>query len=91
MTIVISYNVDMNTPIVLSFTKQRASILKKQKGAKMAYVIDQDKCIQCGACEAECPEGAISEVDGIYTIDAARCSECGSCADVCPSEAPQKA
>lgn len=56
----------------------------------MAYVIDQDKCIQCGVCEAECPEGAVTEVDGFYTIDENKCSECGSCADVCPSEAPQK-
>jgi formate hydrogenlyase subunit 6/NADH:ubiquinone oxidoreductase subunit I len=57
----------------------------------MAYVIDADKCIACGACEAECPEGAISESNGVYVIDAAKCSECGSCADVCPSEAPHKA
>lgn len=57
----------------------------------MAYVIDAEQCIACGACEAECPEGAISESNGVYVIDAAKCSECGSCADVCPSEAPHKA
>ncbi len=56
----------------------------------MAYVIDQDQCIQCGVCEAECPEGAISEVDGIYVIDVDTCSECGTCADSCPSEAAHK-
>lgn len=57
----------------------------------MAYVIDQDKCIQCGACEAECPQEAIAETDGLYIIDADKCTECGSCAEVCPSEAPHKA
>jgi len=57
----------------------------------MAYVIDADKCIACGACEAECPKGAISESNGVYVIDAAKCSECGSCYEVCPSEAPHKA
>ncbi len=57
----------------------------------MAYVINTDECIACGACEAECPEGAISEVNGAYMIDPAKCSECGTCADVCPSGSPQKA
>jgi NAD-dependent dihydropyrimidine dehydrogenase PreA subunit len=51
----------------------------------MTYVIAKDDCIQCGACESECPEGAISEVDGCYVIDIARCRECGSCSDVCPT------
>lgn len=57
----------------------------------MAYVINADECIACGACETECPEEAIAEHDGVYVIDAAKCSECGTCADVCPSGAPQKA
>ena len=33
----------------------------------MAYIISDD-CISCGACEAECPVGAISEGDGKYQI-----------------------
>ena len=56
----------------------------------MAYKITTD-CIMCGACEAECPEGAISEGDGIYVIDAALCQDCASCADVCPTGACQPA
>jgi NAD-dependent dihydropyrimidine dehydrogenase PreA subunit len=50
----------------------------------MAYTINIDECIMCGACESECPEGAISEVGGVMVIDAAKCSDCGSCSDVCP-------
>ena len=38
----------------------------------MAYVIS-DECIGCGACEAECPVGAISAGDGKYVIDADTC------------------
>jgi ferredoxin len=57
----------------------------------MAYFINPDLCIQCGACESECPEGAISEINGMFVIDAAKCTECGSCADVCPNDAPSKA
>jgi len=51
----------------------------------MAYVINKDDCIQCGACETECPEGAISEIDGFYVIDAEKCKDCAACADVCPT------
>ena len=53
----------------------------------MAYVINADECIMCGACEAECPEGAISEADGYFVIDAELCQDCASCVDVCPNEA----
>ena len=50
----------------------------------MAYQIDANECIACGACEPECAEGAISEQGGTYVIDAAKCQDCGNCADVCP-------
>jgi ferredoxin len=55
----------------------------------MAYKITED-CISCGACEAECPNQAISEGDSIYKIDPAKCTECvgahdaSKCAEVCP-------
>ena len=49
----------------------------------MAYKIS-DECIACGACEAECPIGAISEQDGKMTINADECIECGACAGNCP-------
>lgn len=51
----------------------------------MAHKITEE-CIACGACEAECPEGAISEGD-IYVIDPEKCTDCGSCAEVCPVDA----
>lgn len=51
----------------------------------MAYVIAKDDCIQCGACEAECPEGAISMVGEFYVIDESKCKDCASCVDVCPT------
>ena len=49
----------------------------------MAYKIS-DECIACGACEAECPVGAISEQDGKMNINADECIECGACAGTCP-------
>ncbi len=83
--------VDKNFWIVLCFTYKDKDFVYCERIAKMAYVINTDECIACGACEAECPEGAISEVNGAYMIDPAKCSECGTCADVCPSGSPQKA
>ncbi len=56
----------------------------------MVYVIDIDECILCGACEPECPEGAISEINGAYVIDAAKCQDCAACVEVCPTGAPKK-
>ncbi len=53
----------------------------------MAYKITDD-CISCGACEAECPVGAIAEGEGKYEINAEACIECGACNGVCPVGAP---
>lgn len=38
----------------------------------MAYKIKSD-CISCGACEAECPVGAISAGADKYEIDPGKC------------------
>jgi ferredoxin len=52
-----------------------------------------EECISCGACEPECPNGAISEAEDVYVIDPGSCTECygfhatQQCADVCPVEA----
>ena len=52
----------------------------------MAYKIS-DACVNCGACEGECPVSAISEANGARVIDADTCISCGACAGVCPTEA----
>jgi NAD-dependent dihydropyrimidine dehydrogenase PreA subunit len=51
----------------------------------MAYKVT-DSCVNCGACEGECPVQAISEKNGARWIDPAKCIDCGSCASVCPTE-----
>ena len=57
----------------------------------MAYIIDKDTCIDCGACAENCPVGAISENDGVYEIDADTCLDCGACEGTCPVGAPKQA
>ena len=52
----------------------------------MAFVIS-GACVACGACEAQCPVGAISMGDGKFEIDPAKCIDCGSCAGACPTGA----
>lgn len=62
----------------------------------MAHKIN-DTCINCGACEPECPVGAISSGDDTYVIDATKCVDCvgyndePACVAVCPSDSIEKA
>ncbi|MDX2101568.1 MAG: 4Fe-4S dicluster domain-containing protein [Alphaproteobacteria bacterium] len=56
----------------------------------MAYKIVTSQCTACGACEFECPNGAISMKGDTYVINAAKCTECEGqfdqpqCVAVCP-------
>lgn len=49
-----------------------------------------DECINCGACEPECPNAAITAGKEIFEINPDRCTECVGaademqCAAVCP-------
>jgi ferredoxin len=49
-----------------------------------------EECINCGACEPECPNQAITQGEDIFVIDANLCTECvgfhdeEACAAVCP-------
>jgi len=55
----------------------------------MAMKVLED-CINCAACESECPNTAIHAGDPVFVIDAARCTECVGahdtprCVSVCP-------
>ena len=55
----------------------------------MATMITEE-CINCGVCEPECPNEAISEGEDTFIIDPKRCTGCvgfhetEQCAAVCP-------
>lgn len=52
----------------------------------MAYTVSEE-CINCAACDMECPVEAITEKDEHRWIDPEKCTDCGTCAGVCPVEA----
>jgi ferredoxin len=58
----------------------------------MSFMISME-CINCGACEAECPTRAIAPGASQYAIDAKTCVECDGyfevqrCKAVCPVNA----
>jgi ferredoxin len=49
-----------------------------------------EECINCGACEPECPNEAIDQGDDVYVINVERCTECvgayesPKCVESCP-------
>jgi len=57
----------------------------------MSTIITAD-CINCAACETECPNDAITRGEDVFVIDAALCTECvgfhaaEACQAVCPVE-----
>ena len=51
----------------------------------MAYSIT-NLCVNCGACESECPVSAIAPGSGQYVIDTDACIECNACAVACPTD-----
>ena len=52
----------------------------------MAVIVNQEKCIGCGACVSACPFDAIVMQDGKALITE-KCTMCGACISVCPVEA----
>jgi ferredoxin len=70
---------------------QSADIPRTTGSAGVSTFITDD-CINCGACEPECPNDAISEGEIIYQIDPQLCTECVgffeylACQEVCPVE-----
>ncbi len=65
----------------------RLSDTHTKRGDSMAYQINADSCVNCGACEGECPSGAISEANDKRQINADACVSCGACSAACPAGA----
>lgn len=54
----------------------------------MNFVVDNNLCVQCGACVADCPRGTLGMVERRpAVIDEAVCCKCQHCFAVCPQGA----
>ncbi len=54
--------------------------------AKMIPEVDEEKCIQCGACIAQCPVGVLG-MESIPFLKKDGCVGCHACQEICPTGA----
>ncbi len=83
-------NVDETITHALAAASKAVALLSKGYLEKepMIAVIDQEKCIKCGACMRACPYGAIKgEVRKYIYVIPALCEGCGACVGECPINA----
>lgn len=58
---------------------------------KSVYSINLEKCISCGTCDVQCPQGAILISDiGKFSINYEKCISCGICFRDCPIDAVER-
>lgn len=48
---------------------------------------DRGRCVDCGACTAVCPSGALYMMDDTLNFDAEKCVACEHCIGACPTRA----
>jgi len=79
-------------PILYSFTElpvrgeRRAKPAEKEK-TMIQFRIDEERCIQCGECAADCPAGVIALDDYPKITNEAGCIQCQHCLAICPTGA----
>ena len=79
------------TPPCHGYAGTTSALTARSQFVPMATYITEE-CINCGACEPECPNEAISEGEDTYVIDPNLCTECvgfhdyEACQAVCPVE-----
>ena len=77
---------------VLYATGKAASILDKSEieVELTTAIVDEDKCVGCGACASACPFDAITWSDfGQPVVNVEACTGCGICSATCPVAAMQ--
>ena len=54
------------------------------KATTFQIYLHNDRCVNCGKCERNCPQGAIAEINGYPVINKAKCMNCYRCIHHCP-------
>ena len=66
--------------------KRIGEIQDRPRAPDFKAVVDFERCVACGICADQCPEGAIV-IDKTAHVDPRRCAGCGQCVYECPREA----
>lgn len=53
----------------------------------MKFTIDEEACIDCGACRRYCPVDCIPYLNMQHQVEVERCTGCTICFAVCPADA----
>ena len=92
---------DMSRRGELQALKERAQVIKtrlrlldnrigeirdRPRTSAFKAFVDAERCVACGICADQCPEGAIA-IDKTAQTDPRRCTGCGRCIDECPQNA----
>lgn len=57
---------------------------------KKIALVNEKRCVACGACRKVCPRSAIHIEAGCYAaVDGEKCVGCGLCAKTCPADCIQ--
>ncbi|NLN64596.1 MAG: 4Fe-4S binding protein [Clostridiaceae bacterium] len=74
------------------YSRQKRWVSKIVRSREIALInsssmkVLQDKCVQCGICQKECPVGALS-LNPYPEKDLSKCFHCQKCINVCPKHA----
>lgn len=53
---------------------------------KKTAVVNEKRCVACGACTMQCPRNAVTIYKGCFaSIDREKCVGCGKCSMICPA------
>jgi ferredoxin len=66
--------------------KRIGEIQDRPRTSIFKAIVDFERCVACGICADQCPEGAIV-IDKTAHIDQRLCTGCGQCIDGCPQDA----
>lgn len=54
------------------------------KATTFPIYLRKDRCVNCGKCERNCPQSAITEISGYPVINKVKCMNCYRCIHHCP-------